>query len=406
MEAHFFSFNILLAFATSVAITAYNIPIIISIARSKKLLDLPDNYRKLHKHPIPALGGIAIFVGIIVSFSIWVGGNMPDFYPYLVAGSVLLLTVGVRDDILAMNVNKKFFVQFLAASAVVIGGNLRLNYLDGLLGLSSVPEAVAIVWSILAIMFIINAYNLIDGVDGLAGVLALVGSLGFGVWFFINGHIGESILAASLAGALLGFLYYNMSPARIFMGDTGALVIGLIMAVMAFRLVMLNSHSTVFSLNSPTVFAVSLLIIPIFDALRVILVRLLKRRSPFLPDRNHIHHRLISLGFGHRNICRFLVFTNIAIIAIAVFLQQFEIHLYYFSILALAAMILPSAFILKRFQAKIKIRMKQRTVPKPYHPVKSGIVLKRSSAFKPDPDNYKVSLKTGTHNNETGQSSM
>lgn len=309
---------------------------------------------------------------------------MPAFYPFLVAGSVLLLSVGVRDDILAMNVNKKFLAQFLAASAVVIGGNLRLYYLDGFLGLSSVPEAVAIVWTILAIVFIINAYNLIDGVDGLAGTLSLVGAFFFGVWFFINGHIGEAILAASLAGALLGFLIYNMAPARIFMGDTGSLVIGFIMAVMAFRLIELNAVSTVFTFDSPTVFAVSLLIIPVFDAFRLILVRLLKRRSPFLPDRNHIHHKLIGLGFGHRNICRFLVYANIMIIAFAVLFHRSEIHLYYFSVLAMAALIMPSAFVLKRLQYRIQTKLRQRTASKPLYPINSHDGLKRSSAVKTD----------------------
>ncbi len=383
MDAHFLVFNILLAFATSAVITAYDIPIIISLARSKKLVDEPDNHRKLHHRPVPALGGIAIFIGIIISFSLWMGGNMPTFYPFLVAGSVLLLSVGVRDDILAMKAGRKFLAQFLAASAVVIGGNLRIYSLDGFLGISSVPETVAVIWTILAIVFIINAYNLIDGVDGLAGTLALVGSSCFGIWFFINGHIGEAILAASLAGALLGFLYYNMAPAKIFMGDTGSLVIGLILAVMAFRLIELNAVSAAFSLNSPTVFAISLLIIPVFDTLRVIIVRLIKRKSPFLPDRNHIHHRLIDLGFGHRNICQFLVLANIMIIAFAAFLQQSEIHLYYFSIIALAALILPSAFVLKRLQSNVKTRFRQRTMPKPYITADTNALLTRTSVLKP-----------------------
>jgi UDP-GlcNAc:undecaprenyl-phosphate/decaprenyl-phosphate GlcNAc-1-phosphate transferase len=383
MEANFLILNILLAFATSAVITAYDIPVIISLARSKKLVDEPDSFRKLHHRPVPALGGIAIFVGIIISFSLWMGGNMPTFYPFLIAGSVLLLSVGVRDDILAMNAGRKFLAQFLAASAVVIGGNLRLYSLDGFLGISSVPETVAVIWTILAIVFIINAYNLIDGVDGLAGTLALIGSACFGVWFFINGHIGEAILAASLSGALLGFLYYNMSPARIFMGDTGSLVIGLILAVMAFRLVELNANSKVFSLNSPTVFAISLLIIPVFDTLRVIVVRLIKRKSPFLPDRNHIHHRMIDLGFGHRNICRFLILAKITIIALAAFINQFEIHLYYFAILFMAALILPSATILKRLQSDIKSRLKQRSLPKPYITADTNTVIKRIPVLKP-----------------------
>jgi UDP-GlcNAc:undecaprenyl-phosphate/decaprenyl-phosphate GlcNAc-1-phosphate transferase len=372
MEAQFFTLNVLLAFATSVVITAYDIPVIISLARSKKLVDEPDNLRKLHGRPVPSLGGIAIFVGIIISFSLFMGSNMPAFYPFLVASSVLLLTVGVKDDIVAMRAFRKFLAQLLAASIVVIGGNLRLTSLDGFLGLSSVPDGVAILWTILAIVFIINAFNLIDGIDGLAAILALVGALFFGIWFFINGHIGEAILAAALLGALLGFLRYNLYPARIFMGDTGSLVIGLILAVMAFRMIELNAVSLVYTFNSPTVFAISLMIIPLSDTFRIILVRLIKRKSPFLPDRNHIHHRLIKLGFGHRNICRFLVIVNIIIIALTISLNQLDIHFSYFLLFITAALILPSASVLKRMQKSIQISLRQRKHASPAYYLKSG----------------------------------
>ncbi len=376
--------NVILAFATSAVITAYDIPVIISLARSKKLVDEPDDIRKLHHRPVPSLGGIAIFVGIIISFSLWMGSNMPSFYPFLVAGSVLLLTVGVKDDIVAMRASKKFLAQLLAATMVVIGGNLRLYSLDGFLGLSYVPEGIAILWTVLAIVFIINAFNLIDGVDGLAGTLALVGAFFFGIWFAVNGHIGEALLAASLCGALLGFLRYNIYPARIFMGDTGSLIIGFILAVMAFRLIELNAVSTVFTFKSPTVFAVSLLIIPLFDTLRVMLVRLMMRRSPFQPDRNHLHHRLILLGFGHRNICSFLVYASIIIIALTVLLSQSEIHIHYFSLLIMAAVVLPLASMMKRLQKSIRISLTQRKQEYPSYSLKTGINSKRLADFRVD----------------------
>jgi UDP-GlcNAc:undecaprenyl-phosphate/decaprenyl-phosphate GlcNAc-1-phosphate transferase len=382
MDAGILNLNILLAFATSALITAYDIPVIISLARSKKLVDEPDNQRKLHHRPVPALGGIAIFVGIIISFSLWMGGNMPAFYPFLVAGSVLLLTVGVKDDILAMSASRKFLAQSLAASVVVVGGNLRLYNLDGLLGISSFPEPFAVILTILAIVFIINAFNLIDGVDGLAGSLALLGSVCFGIWFLINGHIGEAILAASLAGALLGFLFYNMSPAKIFMGDTGSLLIGLTLAVMAFRLVELNAISTVFAFKSPTLFAISLLIIPIFDTSRIIIVRLLRGNSPFMPDRNHIHHRLMDLGFNARKICRFLLFANILIIAFTVLINSSEIHLNYFSVIAIAALLLPSALIIKKLQSGVKSFVKEKTVTNQLHSISNDLAHKRKAVLK------------------------
>lgn len=368
MEVYILSFYVLLAFLTSAAITVYDIPIIISLAHRKNLVDVPDE-RKLHNKPIPPLGGIAIFVGIFISYSIWAGSNIPVFYPFLIAGSVLLLTVGIKDDIFALDPGKKFIAQGLAAASVVIGGNVRLYILDGLFGFHTMPEAVAVVVTIVAFVIIINAYNLIDGVDGLAGTLSMIGTLMFGIWFFINGHVGEALLAASVAGALLGFLYYNITPAKIFMGDAGSLIVGMLMGVLAFRLIELNAGSTVISFQSPTVFALSLLIIPLFDTLRVFVVRISQGKSPFNPDRNHIHHKLLAMGFGHRNICRFLSLAHGGIIAASLFLYGLEIHIRFFFILTLAFLIIPTAAILKKLQAKLKIKLRERQLRKHLQPI-------------------------------------
>ena len=357
MEAPILSLTILLAFATSTSISAYYIPFVINLAHNKKLVDLPDKSRKFHGRPVPTLGGIGIFIGAIISFSLWAGTNIPFFFPYLVAGSFLLFTVGINDDIFGINPKKKFLAQAITASAIVIGGNIRLHNLDGFLGISALPEGISIGVTILAFIIIINAYNLIDGVDGLAGTLALTGTLFFGLWFFVNGHIGETILAASLAGALIGFLYYNMSPAKIFMGDTGSLFTGLMIAVMAFRLIELNAVSTVISFQSPCGFALTLMIIPLFDLLRVFTIRVIKGRSPFMPDRNHIHHKFLEMGFGHLNICRSLAITNIVLIAITLPFSNLDIHLYLFNILGLTAMIIPVAFALKRLQGRLAIKL-------------------------------------------------
>jgi UDP-GlcNAc:undecaprenyl-phosphate/decaprenyl-phosphate GlcNAc-1-phosphate transferase len=387
MEVHILSLNILLAIATSAIITAYGIPVVIDLALKKNLTDAPDNDRKIHKRIIPTLGGVAIFMGSIISFSLWVGNEVPVFFPFLVAGSVLLFVVGIRDDLGDMDPDKKFIAQALSASFVVIGGKVRLDFLDGFLGLNTLPEIAAILLTIFAFVVIINAYNLIDGVDGLAGTLSLIGTFFFGVWFAVNGHFGEAVLAASLAGALIGFLYYNSAPAKIFMGDTGSLVIGLIMGVMAFRLIELNAVSNVYSFETPTVFALSLLIIPVSDMLRVLIVRLLKRNPPFLPDRNHIHHKLLEMGFGHRNICRFLGFSFVLIIALSkIFPYRSEVHVYLFCILGLAALILPSAVILKRLQTSLKIRIRRRLAQKPVQytmrKTEGNYIIKRETVLK------------------------
>jgi UDP-GlcNAc:undecaprenyl-phosphate/decaprenyl-phosphate GlcNAc-1-phosphate transferase len=363
---------VFLALLTSTSITAYIIPAIIKIARSKNLTDAPDNNRKIHKDHTPTLGGIAIFLGFIISFSLWIGDSIPVFYPFLVAGATVLFTIGVKDDIFVIAPGKKFLAQGIAAAILVVGGKVRLYHLDGFLGYSSLTEIFAIVFTIFAFLAIINAYNLIDGVDGLAGVISFVGTLFFGIWFFINGHFSEAVLAASLGGALIGFLYHNMAPAKIFMGDTGSLVVGLIMAVMSFRLIELNAVSVVYSFESPMVFALALLIIPLYDTLRIIIVRVIKGKSPFQPDRNHIHHELLGMGFGHRNICRFLSIAHFGIIAIAIILYRFEIHAYLFSIVILTAMIIPAARVMKRWQHELKHRLVSRVERKtfPFTPLR------------------------------------
>jgi UDP-GlcNAc:undecaprenyl-phosphate/decaprenyl-phosphate GlcNAc-1-phosphate transferase len=159
------------------------------------------------------------------------------------------------------------------------------------------------------------------------------------------------------------------------------------MGVMAFRLIELNPVSYVYSFETPTVFAMSLLIIPVSDMLRVIVIRLLKRNPPFLPDRNHIHHKLLEIGFGHRNICRFLGFSFVMIIALSgIFINRSEVHIYLFSILAIAAMILPAAVILKRMQARVKIRIRRRLAQKPVqytmHKTEGNFIIKKEPVLK------------------------
>jgi UDP-GlcNAc:undecaprenyl-phosphate/decaprenyl-phosphate GlcNAc-1-phosphate transferase len=191
------------------------------------------------------------------------------------------------------------------------------------------------------VVVIINAYNLIDGVDGLAGSVSLVSSLIFGTWFSINGHFAEAMLAFVLAGALLGFLFHNFQPARIFMGDTGALMVGFIMAVLAFRMIGLNSGSAPFNLHRPSGIAFAIMIVPMYDTLRVILVRLSKRKSPFKPDNNHLHHRMLKLGFSHRQIAIILSVMTLLLTAIAYFINKWEIHYFLAAILIMASLLLP-----------------------------------------------------------------
>ncbi|RRN76150.1 undecaprenyl/decaprenyl-phosphate alpha-N-acetylglucosaminyl 1-phosphate transferase, partial [Pseudoxanthomonas sp. SGD-10] len=219
----------------------------------------------------------------------------------------------------------KFLMQFLVALILVMLGNVRLTSLYGVFGIWNIDYAYGVVFTVLTIMFVVNAFNLIDGIDGLAGTIGIVVNLTFAMMFLFMKELELATLAFSMVGALAGFLYYNYTPSRIFMGDTGSLLIGLISIVLAIKFIELNKfvpdQARPVFLSAPSI-AVSVLIIPMFDTFRVFLLRLLKRKSPFSADRNHIHHRIIRLGFTHLQATTALAITNILFIYLAISLRD------------------------------------------------------------------------------------
>ena len=229
----------------------------------------------------------------------------------------------------ALVANKKFIGQIFAASIIVILGGIRITSLYGMFGMSYISEAFSIVLSIVTIIFIINAFNLIDGINLLAGSVSVVISLSFGAWFYFYGFNDYAILAAAMSGAVLAFLRYNITPAKIFMGDSGSLSIGLLAAVLAIQFIeknemILHQHiSSGIQITASPAMAIAVLIIPIYDAFRVFTMRLIKRKSPFIADRNHIHHRLLDLGFSHVKATFILITVNILFIILTYFLQHF-----------------------------------------------------------------------------------
>jgi UDP-GlcNAc:undecaprenyl-phosphate/decaprenyl-phosphate GlcNAc-1-phosphate transferase len=317
------------------------IPVIIRFANNKGIIDLPDDDRKIHHTLIPTLGGVALFGGIVISFSAWIGHQPPNYYSYLIAALVIIFIVGLKDDIEDVSPYLKLLAQFVAAGIVVVGAGIRLHHFDGFLGMNDPTELNTILFTSFSIVVIINAYNLIDGVDGLAGSISLVSSIAFGIWFYLNGLFPEAMLAFVLAGALVGFLYHNFEPAKIFMGDTGALMVGFIMAVLAFKMISLNSGSFPFSLYRPSGIAFAIMIVPLYDTLRIILVRLYKRKSPFKPDNQHIHHMMLKMGFSHRQIALILSLMTVVVIVVAYQINRWEIHYFLIAILFLASLLLP-----------------------------------------------------------------
>jgi len=288
---------------TSFFITFLVIPAIIVVASKKKLYDEPDDKRKFHSCPIPSLGGLGMFIGFILSLLLTLNfsTDAPEFQ-YYIAAFTLIFFVGIKDDIIIISPIKKFIGQLFAASIIVFKAKLLITNLDGFLGLYELNTIFSYVLTIFVIAVIMNAFNLIDGVDGLAGSVGLLCTLVFGIFFLVNGNLPYAVLAFTFAGSLFGFLYYNFNPAKIFMGDTGSLMIGLLNGILVLKFIETGSSYTNYPVAAAPAIGFGILLLPLMDTLRVFAVRLMNGRSPFSPDRNHIHHLLLNRGFTHKSV--------------------------------------------------------------------------------------------------------
>ncbi|HVG13347.1 MAG TPA: MraY family glycosyltransferase, partial [Chitinophagaceae bacterium] len=215
---------------------------------------------------------------------------------------------------------KKFVGQLTAAAILIHLGGIRLTSLNGLMGINELPEAFGLALSYITIILIINAYNLIDGVDGLAGMLGLLTMSVFGTYFFLADMPAYSLLAFSFAGSLFAFLIFNYNPARIFMGDSGSLMLGLINSILVIKFITVAGSATALApIASAAAVGVSILIVPLVDTIRVFSIRIFHGRSPFSPDKNHIHHLLLDKGLSQRHVTLACLLLNIMFISFAYF---------------------------------------------------------------------------------------
>jgi UDP-GlcNAc:undecaprenyl-phosphate/decaprenyl-phosphate GlcNAc-1-phosphate transferase len=315
--------NILLSAALSFLITFFAIPVIIQVAKDKKLFDEPDE-RKVHKAVIPTLGGLGIFAGFIVATLMAVPLGITTELQYFAAASIVIFFLGMKDDILVLSASKKFIGQLIAAGILIKFAGVQITNMHGFLGIYEIPHYASIALSLFTIIVITNSFNLIDGIDGLAGSLGFLTTIVFGSYFFYIGHLAYAVMAFALAGSLISFLIYNFSPAKIFMGDTGSLLLGLINSILVIKFINLAGipGSNLPLASSPAI-GFAILMIPLFDTLRVFGLRILDRRSPFSPDRTHVHHFLLDIGFSHKKITLSCVSLNILFIAMAYGLRDF-----------------------------------------------------------------------------------
>jgi UDP-N-acetylmuramyl pentapeptide phosphotransferase/UDP-N-acetylglucosamine-1-phosphate transferase len=314
--------NVLLTSSASFIITFLAVPAIIKIARAKKLYDIPDE-RKLHTRPIASLGGIGIFVGFFIASLLSISFQSAPEFQYFFAAATAIFFLGLKDDILILTAMKKFIGQMIAAAILIHLGGIRIESMHGLFGYDQLPGLISLALSYVSIIVIINAFNLIDGIDGLAGSLGFLTMSIFGVYFFMVDMSAYALFAFSMAGSIAAFLIFNYHPAKIFMGDSGSLLLGLVNAILVIKFIgVADSSAVAYPLESAVAIGVAILMLPLADTLRVFSIRLLKGRSPFVPDRNHIHHLLLDRGLSHKYITICCVLLNTMFIAIAYFGRQ------------------------------------------------------------------------------------
>lgn len=312
-------FDVLLTGSVSFLITFFAIPIIIRVAEQKKLYDLPDE-RKVHTKPIPSLGGVGIFVGFLLASLLTISIPVYPEFQYYVAALIVIFFLGLKDDLIVLSPTKKFIGQVIAASILIHLGGVRITSMHGIFGINELPLGFSIAITYLTMIVVINSFNLIDGVDGLAGSLGLLTMMIFGIYFFNINMLAYSVFAFAMVGSLAAFLIFNNNPARVFMGDSGSLIIGLVNAIMVIKFIgYADSANVVFPLGSSVAIGMAILIVPLLDTLRVFSIRIFRGRSPFSPDRNHVHHLLLDRGMNHSSVTLCCVTVNVIFIALAYF---------------------------------------------------------------------------------------
>ena len=308
---------IISAFVSAVILGRIIIPNILIISLRKRLFDVPDE-RKVHKRPIPRLGGVTFFPVILFSLCVFTAvrlmtGHGPadtsttDLvceFLFLTGGLTLLYIVGIADDLIGVRYRKKFLVQIISAAMFPLLG-LYINNFYGLFGIYLIPAEVGIPLTMLLVVFITNAINLIDGIDGLASGLSMVALLVFGVLFVHFRMWSYAMLAFVTVGVIIPFFSYNVFGSadlgrKIFMGDTGSLTLGYILSFFVIKYCMYEPDMLLTMKTSPVLVSFSVLMVPCLDVIRVVLRRARNKRALFMPDKTHIHHKFLAMGFSPR----------------------------------------------------------------------------------------------------------
>jgi UDP-GlcNAc:undecaprenyl-phosphate/decaprenyl-phosphate GlcNAc-1-phosphate transferase len=353
--------ELIFAFLTAFLLVLIATPALIKVAKLKHLVDEPGDARKLHRRSVPTMGGIMIFAGTIIAYSLWFPsqeewfGNNYDAikalneFKYLVAAMFMLFFLGLKDDIIGVSPSKKLAIHLVVGFIIVYVADIRITQFWGLFNVDRLPFEISIALSIFVYIVIVNAINLIDGVDGLAAGVGFIASVTFAYWFQKTGDLPLALLATGLAGSLLGFLVYNFQPAKIFMGDSGSLIIGIVIFVLAVKMVefpVSRLLPTMRAVSKP-VLAMAILSYPLIDTIRVFTIRALQGRSPFSADKNHIHHKLLSLGLSHKQTALTLYAFTLFIIMLTFLSPDYTPNISFLIVGSVALVLCNSVFFFK-----------------------------------------------------------
>ena len=359
----------IVALVISFILVMLSVPPILRVARVKELFE-PFGIRKVHKQLVPPLGGIAIFISFIISTIITTDGSSLVLLKYIIASVVLVFFVGLKDDLVTISARKKLVVQVAAAIILIVLGNIRFTNFHGILGIYDIDYITSLIVSLFAMIVITNAFNLVDGVDGLASGLAMLAATVLGVWFYLAGYYQLSIISFALIGSLAGFFLFNVfgNSNKLFMGDSGSLIIGIVISTLIIQFNELNIvKTTPFAIGAAPAVSFAIIIVPLIDTLRVMAIRISKNKSPFLPDKNHMHHRLLELFENHLKVTVTLVSVNGLLIVFALFLNDmsFNINLQILTLFlaGIGLSVLPSILLkAKTSSEKISIELDEQTV--------------------------------------------
>ncbi|MDR1583569.1 MAG: undecaprenyl/decaprenyl-phosphate alpha-N-acetylglucosaminyl 1-phosphate transferase [Prevotellaceae bacterium] len=327
-------FRVMISFIAALIMGFLFIPRIVKVAIRKDLVARP-NHRTSHTGRVPNVGGISIFVSFILAFLFASDFSLDNKTQFLVFAIMILFFVGLYDDVMIISAKRKLIGELFAVAAMIFLGNFRLTNLHGFFGVHEIPYFASILLTFFVTIVIINAINLIDGIDGLASGVGMLVSLFYGIYFILIDSIQLSIIAFSLLGALIPFFIYNVFAKRckIFMGDAGALVLGVLLAALTVMFNEINIYDTeIYHVNNAPVVSICILVLPMFDTIRVFTIRIFHKKSPFVPDKNHLHHMFLALGCNHKQSTGILLFINMIYIGAGLLFQSIP-SLFFFAII-------------------------------------------------------------------------